>query len=345
MKPIGKGNAAIIRWALSAALLMTFLLYVPTPYVLFEPGLAESAAPLVHVESSDKQGGGQFILTTVYMSRKTNFLSVIQAYGNANKELYLKKDILKGSSIKEYGDRSAVMMQDSQSDAVEAAYREAGIAYSIKPRSVAVSNAAEESADGFLTGDRLQSVNGRPVAGIGELLQLLNGLNGKEAVVTVLRGEQSAEIRVPLKQTIGRVVKGADLPALLGGVELMEIRAVEPVDPTREITIEAGEVGGPSAGLIFALQAYDRLTKGELTRGYRIAGTGTMEPEGAIGPIGGAGLKIVAADRAGAEIFLAPVQNYRQAKKKAEKIGSRMKIVSVSSLHDAIEALRKLPIR
>ena len=69
------------------------------------------------------------------------------------------------------------------------------------------------------------------------------------------------------------------------------------------------EIGGPSAGFMFSLEIYNQLTKEDLTKGYEIAGTGTISPDGTVGRIGGIEQKIIAADKAGADIFLAPNEN------------------------------------
>lgn len=74
------------------------------------------------------------------------------------------------------------------------------------------------------------------------------------------------------------------------------------MDPT--VKVKTDEIGGPSAGLMFSLEIYNQLTSEDLTKGYQIAGTGTIDEKGAVGPIGGIEQKIVAADKAGAEIFL-----------------------------------------
>ena len=76
-----------------------------------------------------------------------------------------------------------------------------------------------------------------------------------------------------------------------------------------DVTLNTGRVGGPSAGLMFSLAIYDVLTPGELTGGKNIAGTGTMQDDGSVGPIGGIRQKLVGAKRAGASYFLAPADN------------------------------------
>ena len=105
------------------------------------------------------------------------------------------------------------------------------------------------------------------------------------------------------------------------------------------LRISAGEIGGPSAGLVFALGAIDLLTDGDLTGGARIAATGTIDPDGKVGAIGGIKQKVVATDGEGAELFLVPKANEGDAKAKANRMGSKMKIVGVQTLREATDAI------
>jgi PDZ domain-containing protein len=97
--------------------------------------------------------------------------------------------------------------------------------------------------------------------------------------------------------------------------------------------------GGPSAGLMFTLTVYDLLTEEDLTGGRKIAGTGTIDINGNVGPIGGVQQKVAAAERAGAEYFLCPAQNYADAVAVAKEI----EVVQVTTAEEAIEFLKSLP--
>jgi PDZ domain-containing protein len=119
------------------------------------------------------------------------------------------------------------------------------------------------------------------------------------------------------------------------GIGLVDDKEIV-VDP--EVTVETSDIGGPSAGLI----------KEDLTRGYDIAGTGTIDPDGVVGRIGGIEQKVIAADKAGAEIFFAPNEegaansNYEAAVQTAKDIETNMKIVPIDTFVDAINYLEKL---
>jgi PDZ domain-containing protein len=95
-------------------------------------------------------------------------------------------------------------------------------------------------------------------------------------------------------------------------------------------------VGGPSAGLMFALTVYDLVSPGDLTGGRKIAGTGTISLDGTVGPIGGVERKVVAAELAGAEYFLSPPENYAAALAAARDI----QVVRVATAEEAIAFLR-----
>jgi PDZ domain-containing protein len=103
-----------------------------------------------------------------------------------------------------------------------------------------------------------------------------------------------------------------------------------------DISIQSGDIGGPSAGLMWTLGLIDILTPGDLTGGRTIAGTGEIGPDGTVYPIGGIEEKVVAARRAGADVFLVPVDNAAGAR----SVAREMTIVPVKTYRDALKYLR-----
>ena len=97
--------------------------------------------------------------------------------------------------------------------------------------------------------------------------------------------------------------------------------------------------GGPSAGLMFTLTVYNLVSPDDLTGGRKIAGTGTISPDGTVGPIGGVELKVAAAEAAGAAYFLSPPDNYRAAL----SVAHRITVVKVATVEEAISFLKTLP--
>jgi PDZ domain-containing protein len=110
-------------------------------------------------------------------------------------------------------------------------------------------------------------------------------------------------------------------------------------EPPFPLAIEAGDIGGPSAGMMHALAIIDTLTEGELTKGNVIAGTGTIKADGTVGNIGGIRQKVVGAEAAGATVILVPAGNYDKALT-AER--NTIRIVPIATIGDAIEFLQSL---
>ncbi len=112
-----------------------------------------------------------------------------------------------------------------------------------------------------------------------------------------------------------------------------------------ETNIEAGAIGGPSAGLMFSLEIYNQLTEGDITKGLNIAGSGSIDEDGNIGRIGGIKQKVVAAENSGIDVFFAPdddlgeISNYEEAMEAAEDINAEMEVVAVKTFDDAITFL------
>jgi len=102
------------------------------------------------------------------------------------------------------------------------------------------------------------------------------------------------------------------------------------------VDIKLADVGGPSAGLMFALGIYDKLTPGSLTGGRFVAGTGTIDDDGKVGPIGGIEMKTVGARSQGAQFFLTPADNCKAA---ASDTPSGLRLVKVDTIDDALAAL------
>ena len=97
---------------------------------------------------------------------------------------------------------------------------------------------------------------------------------------------------------------------------------------------------GPSAGLMTSLEIYNRLVKEDLTKGRVIAGTGTISSIGEVGEIGGVKFKLLGAEKKGANIFLCPKANYKEALKVHKKNKMKIKLIPVETLNDAIEKLK-----
>ncbi|MFD3448028.1 SepM family pheromone-processing serine protease [Microbacteriaceae bacterium 4G12] len=322
-------------------LLAISITYIPLPYYITKPGMADKLQPYVQVENGYKEKG-DFMLVTVSMSR-ANITNYVVAKFNKYHEIYKENDILqKGESDEDYQFRQMYLMQESQNAAIYNAYKQAQKPIQFENRGVLVVSIANNmpAAKELKLGDRLTVVDGKPLQTAQEFIDYMK-TKQKDDKVTIeyLRGNEkktSTFSLAPIPKEPNRFGIGITIVT-------DQKMTVEP-----KVKIDSRQIGGPSAGMMFTLEIYNQLTKEDITKGHEIAGTGTIDAEGNVGPIGGISQKIIAASDAGAEIFFAPNENgnkdsnYNEAVKTAKDIGTKMKIVPVDKWEDALQYLEKL---
>ncbi|OMP68508.1 SepM family pheromone-processing serine protease [Domibacillus epiphyticus] len=318
--------------------------FIPLPYYITKPGDGHELDPIVHVDGGDENDTGTFMLTTIRMG-PANIYSYIWAYIKDYEEILPKEDVrYPHESDSEYNARQVHLMDSSQQNAITVAFDEAGKTYEwlyqgIKVLAVYPDMPAEDVLE---AGDRIIGIDGQKVKQSKNMTDYVQSKEpGETVTVKYEREEKQNEAEIELKAF-------AELDGKSGlGISLADDRVLKS-DP--EVNLEAEEIGGPSAGLMFTLEIYDQLLEDDIAAGLRIAGTGTISSDGTVGRIGGIEQKVVAADRAGAEVFFAPDDelpeemkdlptNYEQAKKAAEDIKTNMKIVPVKTFSDAVSYL------
>ena len=317
-------------------------MYYALPYYVSKPGMAKELEPIITVDDGYKEEGS-FMLTTVRMGR-ANIYSYLEAKMRKYEEIYPLNMILTDKETEdEYNARQLHMMAGSKLNAIEVAYRKAGLPVKYKYKGIYVVQVVPGMpAEGKLqAGDRIFKVDGNSFPSSEKFIDYVSKKQaGDKITLTYLRNKKTNTVSVSLQ-------KFKEDPTKIGiGISLVDDKSII-VDP--KVKVRTDEIGGPSAGLMFSLEIYNQLTSEDLTKGYQIAGTGTIDEQGNVGPIGGIEQKIVAADKAGAEIFIAPnekgskTSNYRDALKTARDIKTKMKIVPVDTFDEAVQYLEKLP--
>lgn len=333
-------NKYFIRSFIIAAIIVLISSFYYLPFYVSKPGMAKELEPIIEVENGfDEQGS--FMLTTVRMGR-ANIYSYAIAKLSKYQEIFPIKAIRnENETDKEYNVRQLHLMATSKLAAIETAYKKAGIPIDYDYNGVFVLNVMPGMpAEGKLeAGDRIFKVDGNEFESSEQFIQYVSGQSvGDEVTFAIDRNEEIQEVKLPLERLKETGKVGV-------GISLVDDKDIV-VDPT--VTINSEDIGGPSAGFMFSLEIYNQLTEEDLTRGYPIAGTGTIDLNGNIGPIGGIEQKIIAADKAGAEIFFAPNEkgasdsNYRAAVKTAKDIKTKMKIIPVDTFDEAISYLKNL---
>jgi PDZ domain-containing protein len=319
--------------------LMVAAAFLPVPYVTMSPGPTVDVLEAADGKSVVSVSGartyptkGELRLTTVSVTspgRDLSLVDALSAWFDRTRAVY-PRDVIypPEQSVEEHQRESTVQMTSSQDTAVAVALSELGYELPLHTEVRAVTEGSP--AEGRLrVGDLVEKVNGvevRDIAQVSELLQrtgpdkpatFVVDRDGRSRTVTVVAGESEED---PGRALVGiEIAPGYDFPF--------------------EVDLKLdGDIGGPSAGLVFALAVYDTLTPGSLSGGHAVAGTGSIDSRGRVGPIGGIQQKIVAAADADAEIFLVPPDNCASALA-ANVSEDEIRLVRAPTVHSAVRSL------
>jgi len=329
-------------WSLVVALVVLLVLsFLPTAYVIQQPGpvydtLGTARAggeevPLISVEGAQTYptAGALDLLTVQVRGNRENppswFELAVAWFDRTRAVVPIDEVFPAGQTTEQRNEESSAMMIDSQQEATAAALSELG--YDVGAQLTVHSLTDDSAAAGAVEpGDVIVAVDGTGVADAGEVRGLVAEAAGEPVTLTVERDGDRTDLTVTPRQ-----VEVDGETAWLLGVTLMQAYDF-PID----VTIQLDNVGGPSAGMMFALGIIDVLTPGELNGGADVAGTGTITGDGEVGPIGGIRQKMWGAQDAGAEIFLAPTANCGEV---VGHVPDGLEVFAVETLDDALEVL------
>lgn len=307
------------------------------PYVVLRPGPAINTlgdlgdGPLIRITGARTYPtSGSLDFTTVTMTGTPGYpLSLwdyLAARLDRNAQVRSSAEIYpEGLTKDDVSQISRAQMSGSEKEAVAVALRATG--HTVPESAVVAQVMRDGPASGLLRqGDIIVDVAGQEITRTTQVSDTIQRTPAARPVrVTVRRSGRLATIDVPTIDRGGRRFIGVAL------------------DPTFafpvQVRIDAGEVGGPSAGMMFALGVYDKLTQGELTGGRRIAGTGTINGDGRVGPIDSIDQKMVGASAAGADWFLAPEANCPDV---VGRVPERLTVVKVREFTGAVAAVRAI---
>lgn len=300
-------------------------------YIVIGGGISDISDRVV-VENGDSSDGS-FNLSYVSELKGTT-LSYLLSYVMPHWKR-VSMDDYKYTTDEDYQDiefRSELDLLSSNSNAIYYAYQLADKPCEVVKTDVYVIVKFPEYDNPLEVGDKLLKVNGVLCANLVEFQEAIQKVEGNSVRVTVLRDGKEMELTSKLYEEENRKVLGVGLQSF----------TTYDVDPEVEFQFEKNE-SGPSAGLITTLSIYDQLTKGDLTKGKLIAGTGTIEADGSIGQIGEVEYKLLGAVDGGAQVFLVPAgENYQDCKKMKKEENLDIKLISVKNIDDAIKKLKDL---
>ncbi|MEO8851020.1 MAG: PDZ domain-containing protein [Allobranchiibius sp.] len=325
--------------AVVAVLVVAALNLIHLPVAILRPGPAQDTLgkvggkPVIAISGHPTYPTtGSLDFTTVSLAGGPQYPVSIwqwaQAHLNSDAEIgpvadYFPKDV----TSKQVQQQGAADMAGSQQTAQVLALRTAGIDVP-ETISVGLLTPGSPAAKQLKVKDIIRSIDGTALTRLGGAQDVLDKVTpGSSVTVAITRAGKAMTLTVPtVKATQG---KGARL----GFYPVPNYTLPFKVD------VNAGDVGGPSAGTMFTLAIYDKITPGPLTGGNKIAGTGTIAEDGTIGPIGGIRQKMIGAKNAGAKYFLAPVSDCTEAR---GHVPSGLTVVRVGTFAEALASVKRV---
>lgn len=318
--------------------------YLPVPYVALNPGPTTNTlgtikingtdTPLIQIDGHPSYNDtGHLNFTTVSYQggpgNQPSLLTALRGWLSDSTAVVPERTIFPpNTSVKKVEQQNTQEMESSQQNAIAAALREAGVP--LQEHAVIAGVEPGLPAAGKLQqGEEIVAVDGTPTQGLNAVTDNLHKHKVGDSVTVTFKqnGQQhtTALTLAPSPQDKTKPIIGVTLTG----------RYTFPF----QVKISVGDVGGPSAGLMFSLGIYDKLNPGGLTGGRFVAGTGTITPDGKVGPIGGIQQKMIAARDAGATLFLVPPGNCKEALGSAPK---GLRLVRADTMDSAVKSLQAL---
>ena len=263
-------------------------------------------------------------------------LIYLWAYVDNSFDLYPREVILpKGVTPKELSEISIQNMKTSENVAIAVALKNLNYDIDSKGDGVLVVGILDDSPvkDKLLKGDLLTTINGEQIFSASEFIATLRKYDiGETVTIGLTRDIDGIDTEISISTELIEHIEYDNEPM----VGFLATTVNERFDFPFEIDIKTGNVGGPSAGLMMALNVYNNLIPNDITNSLIVAGTGTIEIDGSVGPVGGIRQKVIAAKRAGSELILVPTANYEEA---APFSTDETAIVPVDSFEEALKVI------
>jgi PDZ domain-containing protein len=337
------GVSLIVAFAL-----LIVLALAPSPYVIQQPGPVFDTlgsvptgedgedgedVPMIEIsgtETFDTEGSLDMLTVSVVGTpeqRPTWFEVATSWFDSSKAVLPIEAVYPPGVTTEQRDEENATLMTDSQQTAVAAALR--ALDYDVQEEVVVGDIPEGAPAEGRLeVGDVILRANGEAVDTVTTLRRIIADNGPSKPVSFDIRrdGEDETVDVTPAEQTLD---DGSSSVAV-------GVIASSSYEFPFDVSIQLENVGGPSAGMMFALGIIDKVTEGALNDGRSIAGTGTIDDDGKVGPIGGIRQKLYGADNAGAEIFLAPAANCDEV---VGHVPGDLEVFAVATLDESLDVL------
>ena len=326
--------------ALSIFIVIGSLTFVKTDYYFMSPG-PPYQWDIEYGNIENYEFDGNLFQLTVRRD-EANALIYAWSYINDSVDLYPREVILpKGVTPEELSQISIQNMKTSENVAIAVALNYLGYDIGSKGDGVSVVGILDDSPvkDKLQKGDLLNSINGEEISSATEFIATLRRYQiGDTVTIGVKRDFDGERKNIEVQTKLIEHVEYEGEPM----VGFLATTVNERFDFPFEVDIKTGNVGGPSAGLMMALNVYNNLIPEDITNSLVVAGTGTIEIDGSVGPVGGIKQKVIAAKRSGAQLILVPNANFEEALPMATESTA---IVAIDSFEEALKVISEYSSR
>ena len=310
---------------------ITLLFVIKLDYYIYSPGSLIDLTDRIKVENAYKSEGS-FNLTYV-TARNGNLFNlglsfIIPSWDRASVDDMRVED----ENTEEITERDKIYLKETSYDAIIAAFSEANLEYTINKVDVTVTYVYKNANTDLKSGDIIKSIDGVSVSSYEEVRNEIEKHNENDKlIIKVIRNEKEKECYAILQKQNDKIMIG---------VNLSELKDVS-TNPNVSYIFKDNE-SGSSRGLMCALDIYNKITSFDLTKGKKVAGTGSIDEKGNVGKIDGVKYKLKGAVKNKAEVFIVPSKNYEEAIKLKEENGYDIIIIEADNLHNVIEKLNNL---
>lgn len=311
--------------------LIIFIDFVKLPYEVEMPGGTIDLSDRIKVDGQTPKVEGSFNMAYVEVAQG-NPLYVLIGLVNPNWEVIKTSDLTysENETIEDSNKRDFIYLEQSKNAAILAGLKAAKSDYKINKTINNIIYVDEQAQTNIKIGDKLISCDGQNISSIEDIKKIVQQKKEGEIIKFIIsRNGQTQDAYARTFNTKEGLKIG------LMSLTTYDIEST----PKVEIANKDGE-SGPSGGMMMALMIYNGLTHQDLTKGRKVVGTGTIDENGNVGEIGGVKYKIMGAAKAKADVFLVPKENYKEALATKEDKGYNIKIISISTLQDAIDYLK-----
>lgn len=305
------------------------LFYIKLPYVIYTPGGTINIADRISVDGKKSKTNGKLQLSYVSMLNGSPFY-ILSSYIMPNWDLEKKENIVyDDENMEDMLKRDRLYLKQSEDMATVAAFKAAKKDIDIKNIHNVIMYISKKSDTNLKIGDEVISVNGKKIKSLDEFKKIIIDSNYNDKLdLVILRNNKKINGYAKVKK--------------IDNEKLVGISFLTTVDyetnPKIKIKDKKSE-SGSSGGLMLSLSIYNKISEKDIIKGRNIVGTGTIDMDGNVGEISGVKYKIMGAHKDNADIFLVPVENYKEAKETIEKNNYKIKLVKVKTLKEAINYL------